>query len=64
MKCVVAKKDHKCNVCDRLIPKGARYWRTDSNTSGMSNTFREHTNCLDFQSQPIVVGLYPIRSTK
>ena len=43
---VATKKDHRCDLCGRRIPIGARYWtRSDGG-------WREHTNCEDYTREP------------
>lgn len=42
---IATRKDHRCDVCERKIPIGARYFVTDEGS-------REHTNCLEFENQP------------
>lgn len=49
MKIHVAKrKEHRCDVCCRRIPIGARYWSSDDGER------REHTNCLEYEREPIL----------
>jgi len=50
---IVAKKEHRCDVCTRLIPKGTRYWRRF--TEYVDD--KEHTNCLEFETQPKVLNI-------
>lgn len=45
---VARDKDHRCDACGKRIPIGARYF-VDETTD---YHFREHTNCIDFQSEP------------
>lgn len=48
LKVQVARKERRCDTCGKLIPVGVKYWRDyDENTD-----FREHTNCMDFVTQP------------
>lgn len=42
------KKDHRCDLCGRRIPIGAKYW---SNESGGR---REHTNCDLYEKEPLL----------
>lgn len=42
------RKDHRCDECGRKIPVGARYWSSDDGGR------REHTNCLEFEDQPLL----------
>jgi hypothetical protein len=52
-------KQHRCDLCGRLIPKEAIYW---SNADG---SYREHTNCLDYEHEPVLpVGYNQKRKTK
>lgn len=40
------KKDHRCTLCGKRIPLGAKYW--SSPTGGR----REHTNCDVYTREP------------
>lgn len=46
----IARKEHRCDSCGRLIEVGMRYWRKNSDTED----FREHTNCEDFKALPLL----------
>lgn len=43
-----AKKEHRCTICGRRIPAGARYWGEYNEQTDR----REHTNCLDYEAEP------------
>lgn len=61
MKIQTARKDHRCTLCGRRIPKGARYWysnETTDDTEVFDNDRREHTNCTDFASEPHLPPLF------
>lgn len=47
MKCQVAKKEHKCNLCHKPIKKGERYWRDF--IDGVRD-HKEHTNCAEHET--------------
>jgi len=48
-----ARKDHKCYECGRRIPKGVKYW-VKLPRSGMRVLWKEHTNCVEFEHEPVV----------
>lgn len=53
MKVQTARKDHYCDLCERKIPKGHRFWRhweDDGHTPTVNR--KEHTNCLEYEDQP------------
>jgi hypothetical protein len=64
----VAKKDYTCSICKRKIPKGVRYWRSFTEMEdfkvGMKPDGKEHTNCLEFESQPIFDELHRSKEVK
>lgn len=41
----IARKDHICDMCERKIPKGHRYWRRLKNCK----IYKEHTNCENYR---------------
>jgi hypothetical protein len=51
-----ARKEHRCTLCGRRIPVGARYWYA----SGIDDLEdrREHTNCEDFSREPHLPPLF------
>lgn len=44
MKFQKARKDHQCDLCDKKIPKGDKYWR-HYDRNDLSASRKEHTNC-------------------
>ena len=46
---VATRKPHRCSLCCRRIPIGSRYF------SAGDGEVREHTNCLDFEAEPLLV---------
>lgn len=49
MKIQVARKNHKCDLCEKKIPKGDRYWRHFVHPSDLDDIDRkEHTNCENY----------------
>lgn len=46
---VTAKRPHYCDLCERRIPAGSRYWRSDEPEVGSR---KEHTNCAQFENEP------------
>jgi len=49
MKFQTARKDHTCDLCDKKIPKGEKYW-SHYVPPGDINDFprKEHSNCESF----------------
>lgn len=45
---IATRKDHRCYLCGRRIPIGARYFCNDDGDN------REHTNCLDYADEPLL----------
>lgn len=41
----VARKDHICTICSRVIPKGTRYWYNNELESGEWITYKAHQDC-------------------
>ena len=56
MKIVTARKDHKCSLCGRKIPKGSRYWQRDYDNDPRAHeaqvNMKEHANCAEFENEP------------
>ncbi|MBS1170127.1 MAG: hypothetical protein H6R01_1045 [Burkholderiaceae bacterium] len=51
LKSHIARKEHRCDECGRKIPAGARYWRRHTEHD---IDHREHTNCADFEREPVL----------
>lgn len=49
---IAKRKDHRCSLCGRRIPVGARYWSSED------GLHREHTNCLDFEKEELLAPGY------
>lgn len=45
---IAKRKTHRCDLCGRRIPIGARYFCDENGDN------REHTNCLDFTDEPLL----------
>lgn len=52
MKIQAARKDHRCTLCGRRIPSGARYWYREFREGDAEEDHREHTNCADYEREP------------
>ncbi len=54
MKTQKAKQAHRCDTCGKRIPVGEIYWvqMEDTSIGGMMLTKREHSNCLNYSSEP------------
>lgn len=46
-----ARKDHKCNFCGGVIPKGQEYQRQGIVHEGSLYTWKAHFRCLDICSE-------------
>lgn len=55
---IATRKDHRCDICEKRIPIGARYFSIDS------GSVREHTNCLDFENEEYLPVMYNNHRTK
>lgn len=61
IKTMIARKEHRCDSCGRLIPVGDRYWRKFSD----SEDFREHTNCEAYaKAEELPLGFNQNRSIR
>jgi len=49
---IANRKDHRCDECGRKIPIGARYFSKDG------GDHREHSNCMDYEAQPLLEEFY------
>lgn len=49
---IAKRKDHRCDTCGRRIPLNVRYFSKDS------GKFKEHTNCMSFESEDILPPAY------
>lgn len=45
-KMVRASKDHRCNLCGKIIRKGARYWYNHEFNGEEWVSFKSHEGCL------------------
>ena len=45
---VKARKQHRCDECQRAIPIGAVYVRCSGKWDGYVATYRQHVECRDF----------------
>jgi hypothetical protein len=52
LKCVVARKEHVCNLCKRKILIGEKYWRRYDGQLILDH--KEHTNCELFKKREVV----------
>lgn len=41
----VARKDHICTICGKIIPKGTRYWYNNELEAGEWTTYKAHQDC-------------------
>lgn len=49
---VATRKDHRCDVCGKRIPIGARYF---SRKEDSVVVHKEHTNCEIYTDEPLLV---------
>lgn len=53
---IATRSEQRCNVCSRKIPIGARYFKEKA---ADYEWVMEHTNCLDFEREPIIPMWHP-----
>ena len=54
---VAKHKPHRCDICGKRIPIGARYFSEDG------GVVREHTSCVQYDNEPLLeIGFNQDRS--
>lgn len=48
-----ARKNHKCDLCGKKIPKGDKYWRRheEDKIQHTISVHKEHTNCEIYKGE-------------